>query len=166
MGSIKQFSATCRPSAVTKNLRRHNVDVSEGGRTRLIAKRTILGKICRFYTSGEHTVDDVRVTAEESHEALLLRYAHASLIIREPVGDKKVIWVDASKNPCEVWIHNMPSRKFLDLAMLAIKTGALGADLVIDGNPLPKMKDIIDEPVKHYDDRMRMLELSQVYVGM
>ena len=143
MGRIVNFEAHLKPSGLLRTMRKHNGDVSEGDKPKLIASRTILGKRCRFYNNGEHTVD-AEVTAEESHESILLRYTHASLLIQQPVGDKSVLWVDASKNPCDVWIHNMPAKQFLELAKVAIKTGAIGKDLVIDDNPIPVVKELIN----------------------
>jgi len=144
MGRIVNFEAKLKPGGLLRTMRKHNGDVSEGDTPRLMASRTILGKRCRFYHSGEHTVD-AEVTAEESHESILLRYTHASLLIQQPVGDKKVLWVDASHDPCEVWIHNMPVKQFLELSKVAIKTGAIGQDLVVDSNPIPVVKEFINE---------------------
>jgi hypothetical protein len=126
-------------------MRKHNTGVSEGDKPNLFATRTILGKKCRFYRSGEHTVDAEEVTAEESYESILLRYTHASLLIQQPVGDKAVLWVDARTDPCEVWIHNMRAREFLEVAKLALKTGAIPQGLVVDDNPIPVVKELINE---------------------
>ena len=144
MGRIVNFEAHLKPSGLLRTMRKHSGDVSEGDKPKLLAVRTIFGKSCRFYSNGEHTVD-AEVTAEESHESILLRYAHASLLIQQPVGDKKVLWVDTSCNPCDVWIHNMPAKQFLELSKVAIKTGAIGKDLIVDANPIPVIKELINE---------------------
>jgi hypothetical protein len=142
---IKQFHAHCRPSSLVRAMRKHSGDVSEGDRPSLIARRTILGRVCRFYTSGEHTVDFEDVSEEDSHNSILLRYAHASLIINEPVGDKRVLWVDATKNPCEVWIHSMPYALFLREAKLAAAAGVISREIINDDNPIPKVKEFITD---------------------
>lgn len=138
---IKLFSAHCRPSGILRAMRKHSGDLSEGDRPVLLATRKILGRTCRFYTSGEHTVDyDEGVTNDEMQDSVLLRFAHASIIAREPVGDKNVLWVDARRKRTEVWINGMQITDFLLRSQAAIRSGRIEPELVMDGNPIPKLK--------------------------
>ncbi len=115
---VISFSANPRPSALLKCLREHSGDVSAGSRPECLAVRTILGRTCRFYRNGEHTVEGL--PDHEAFDSELLKFAHASLLIDQPVGDKRVLWVDASKNPCEVWTYGMRAETYIARGMQAV----------------------------------------------
>ena len=69
-------------------------------------------------------VKGVPLDDEESHDSEILRFAHASILIASPVGDKAKCYVDASKNPVEIWIYGMPAEKYLAGAEQCIANGA------------------------------------------
>jgi hypothetical protein len=141
---IVNFNAHCRPSLTMRAMRKHGPDVSEGDKPKLIATRTMLGRKCRFYSSGEHTVDSDDVTPEEQHDSVLLRFAHASIIAQEPVGDKKVLWVDALAEPPEIWMAGMKVNEFLLKSRALLRAGKISPELVVDSNPIPSIKEILD----------------------
>ena len=137
---IIDLVATCRPSVLMKNHLRHQGDVSEGDKPKPIGTRTILGRKVRFYASGEHIVD-ADIDAEDMYESEILRFAHASLICGIPVGDKQTTWVDASVDPCDVWMFGHRVADMIKGATKRVQNGTLDLSLVVDGNPIRKIKE-------------------------
>jgi len=101
------LTANCKPSSFIKRMQKHRGDVSEGTQPKIIAQRRILNKIVTFYHNGLRIIEGVDLNEQEVHESEVLRFAHASLLISAPVGDKQACYVDATKNPVEVWVYGM-----------------------------------------------------------
>lgn len=131
----KKFTALLRPSNMAKKLRQHQGDVSTGSKAKILATRSILGKVVTFYENGEHKVRQKGITDEEQFNSEILRFAHASLLIAGPVGSKERIWIDATKNPVEIWLYNMPAEQFVKLADQKIKSGQVSRDFFVDQHP-------------------------------
>jgi len=104
-----------RPSALFKRLMKHRGEISEGDRYKIIATRTILGRKVDFYRNQLRVVHGTNLTEEESYNSELLRFAHASILINGPVGDKKICWIDATQEPVELWLYNRKMNKASDL---------------------------------------------------
>ena len=132
---IVNFSGTCRPSKMLKRLQAHQGDVSEGSHREILATRTILGKKVTFYRDGDHRVHSRRVSDEESYHSEILRFAHASLLINQPVGDKRRCYVDATRNPCEVWVCGLRAEDLVKQAESAIRSGTVSDEYVLDQHP-------------------------------
>ena len=116
MGRELLASATVRPSGLLKRMRKHTGDVSEGNRVELEARRSILGMEVEFYRDGTRRfVNATNLNEEEMYNSEILRFAHASILINGPVGDKKLCWVDATKNPVELWLYNKHMKRASDL---------------------------------------------------
>ena len=124
---IVRLSANLKPVG---GMRIGNGNISD--KRQLIAKRTILGTRCEFFSNGEHTCDR-RLCDQEQHDSQLLKFAHASIIAGEPVGDKNRLWVDATKNPVEVWIYGSSAE--------VIRARAREADVsIVDMDPLQSIR--------------------------
>lgn len=121
----------------------HGKHLSEGDRPKLIATRMILNREVRFYSNGEH-IADCEVPIDEQFNAEMLRFAHASLLVRQPVGDKAVLWVDATKDPCEVWVHGMTLEQFVQAIRFQIDTRAIDPEMIVDGDPIHAIKRNLD----------------------
>ena len=133
---IKSFSAILRPSGMLKRMLRHQGNLSTGSKAIKFCSREILGKFIRFYENGEHFIlGKTDVTEEEQFNSEILRFAHASLLVSGPVGDKQRLWVDATKNPVEVWLYGMPAKKFVREAKKAIDGGKLSVDFFVEQHP-------------------------------
>ncbi len=112
------------PTKLHRRMHAHKGDVSEGTNFKLLAEKNILGQRVLFYTNGLRQVKGIPLNDEEAHDSEILRFAHASLLISSPVGDKKKCYVDASKNPVEVWIYGMSAEKYIKGAEQCIANGA------------------------------------------
>lgn len=132
MGRIIQFTANCKPSALMKNMLKHRGDVSEGTQFRILAKRKILKRNVTFYHNGLRFIEGTDLNEQEMHESEILRLAHASILINAPVGDKKLCYVDATKNPVEVWIYGMTMREFLVTSKHLVETQQLGLEFLLE----------------------------------
>lgn len=110
--------ATLKPGRFIKDNLKHK-NVSEGDKRFEIASRYILGKLVKFYNDGYREIIGVELDEQEIHDSQILRFAHASLLINEPVGDKKLCWVDARTNPVNVWIYNKEIKSISDLMEIA-----------------------------------------------
>lgn len=119
---------------------RTRVDTSSD-RRELLARRTIIGRVCEFFVNGEHVVD-AAITPEEEFNSEILRYAHVSLLTGQPEGNKATLLVDATKEPVEVWTYGMRLEEFLRRAVDLIEQGTIDPSLVMDGDPIPKMRTI------------------------
>ena len=131
MGTV-QLSATLQPRASLRVGR----DQSETTRAELIATRWILGKHVRFFSNGEHVVSGVRMSSEQMQESEVLRFAHASLLIQRPIGEKSVLWVDATLDPVAVWIHGKRAEDFIGLAV-----HVCDPRLIMDANSLHEVRN-------------------------
>lgn len=144
MANFKYFTAHLRPSLFTKRMMKHKGDVSEGSQDKLIAKRRIVGTLVNFYHNGRREVRGVNLSEEEIHNSEILRLAHASLLLGEPVGDKKACYVDATKNPVEVWIYSMTVEEFLKTSKSCIIGGKLEQDFLLN-EPIKKTLELSNE---------------------
>jgi len=122
-----------------RNHLKHQGDVSESDKVKLIGVRTILGRRVEFYENGEHVVD-TDIDLQEMFDSEILRFAHASLICKIPVGDKKTTWVDASKDPCDVWMFGKPVADMIRGAIKQVQNGTLDLRSIVDGNPMPQIR--------------------------
>ena len=125
------FSATVRPSKMFKSMLKHKGDVSEGSKCKILAKRTILGHEVIFYENGLRETD-TELTDEEEFNSEILRLAHASILINDAVGDKTKCYVDARKNPVEVFIYGYPADRYIKRAKNLVKDGHVEADSILD----------------------------------
>lgn len=107
--------AHCRPTALMRRMLKHRGDVSEGSADRLLATRIILGRRVDFYRNGRRELHGSKLTDTEMHDSELLRFAHASLLDGTGVGDKLFCWVDATKNPVEVWLFGKQINRVRDV---------------------------------------------------
>jgi len=137
------LSGTLKPSTFLKRMSAHR-DVSEGSGRRLIAERKILGFNTRFYSDGTRAVQRLDLTETEQFDSQVLRFAHASIIINEPVGDKNACWVDATKNPVEIILFNKPIKSFLKDTKQLVSSGKCDPDFVLD-SPLGKISELSHE---------------------
>ena len=143
MANIKQLIAHMRPSLMMKRLRKHQGDVSESSKANILATCRILGKKITFYTDGTHIIQGkIDVTEEEMFKSHILRYAHASLLIGEPVGDKRKIYVDATVEPIRVWLYGVTAQTFIKRTKAAIQNGQITVDSVLDQHPEKSEKEI------------------------
>ena len=115
---------------------KHSGDVGIADKAQLLARRTILGRIVRFYTNGEHIVEHEGLTDDEQFESEILRFAHASLLINAGVGDKKIMYVNAVVNPCAVWIYGRRAETFINEAK-----AKLSGEVIVDSNPVQLMRN-------------------------
>ena len=137
--SVK-LSGTCRPTKLMRRLQEHRGDVSSSDMCRLIAKRNLLGQTVRFYTSGEHVIEGSTLPLADQYDSELLKFAHASLLVNGPVGDKRKLWVDATTDPCQVWIEGHSVVDFLRRARRRVMDGTISvAELFESEDPLRKV---------------------------
>lgn len=108
-----ETSVVMRPTPLLKRMREHTGDVSENSKTELLCERRILGRLVKFYTNGLREVEGL--DEQESYDSEILRFAHASILIQQGVGDKRLCYVDATKDPIELWLHGKRIRKVKDL---------------------------------------------------
>lgn len=132
MASYIHLTAKCQPSQLMRSMLRHTGDISEGTRGKIIAKRWILKKVVTFYHNGLRVITGTDLSEQEAHESEILRFAHASILIRAPVGDKKLCYVDATKNPVEVWVYGMPIEEFLATSRRLVETQQLGIEFLLE----------------------------------
>lgn len=111
------------PTRLHKRMHAHKGDVSEGTTHKFLASRTILGQDVSFYSDGTRKLNGLPITDEEVHNSEILRLTHASILVSSPVGDKKKCYVDASRNPVEVWIYNVKAEEYIACAKQAVKNG-------------------------------------------
>ena len=133
MGRIVNFEAKLTATNLMRAMQRHQ-DVSEGSQSKLFAVRTLLGRTVRFYTSGEHLTDafEGTLTELEQYESQIMRFAHASLLSGQVEGDKRMLAVDATCDPCKVWTMGMPWEEFIRKAQLAKLAGLLTNEIIVD----------------------------------
>ena len=143
MGNVLQLTANCRPSNLIKRMREHSGDVSEGTQSKVIARRLILNKLVTFYHNGLRTIKGVDLGEQEVHGSEILRLAHASLLVGIPVGDKQACYVDATKNPVEVWVYGMRVEEFVKTSRRLVETQQLGLEFLLD-NPLKQTVEKTD----------------------
>jgi len=105
--------------------------------TYVIATRSILGKDVTFLSNGEHVVDGVGMSPEEMQHSELLRFAHASVLISQPVGNKDILWVDASRQNVEVWVYGRRVDRFIKEAKSVVDPR-----IVMDGSLIEVRKAI------------------------
>ena len=135
-----------KPTGLASRMRKHNGDaLSESDRAQPFAKRTVLGKRVKFYTTGEHVVSRTDLSDDEQYNSELMRFCHASLLTGQPVGDKKVLWVDASTNPVQVWLFGQTAEDFCNTTKDAIRMGSVASDLVVDGDPILTIRSLDHE---------------------
>lgn len=144
MGEFKYFTATLHPTLFTKRMLKHRGDVSEGSQDKLMARRTIVGRKVKFYHNGRREVKGTGLNEEDIHNSEILRLAHASLLLGEPVGDKRACYVDATKNPVEVWIYRMTVEEFLKTSKSCIIGGKLEQDFLLN-EPIRKTMELSNE---------------------
>lgn len=131
MGKV-HLIAECKPSTLMQNMLRHSGDVSEGTQWKIIAQCQILKKRVTFYHNGLRVIDGVDLDEQEMHESEILRLAHASLLVGAGVGDKKLCYVDATKNPVEVWIYGMLAEEFIKTSQQLVETQQLGLEFLLE----------------------------------
>lgn len=132
MKKILFVANNMRPSTMLKRMRAHVGDVSEGSKSKVMAKRTILGKKVTFYENGLRIVEDKDLTEDDEYASEVLRLAHASLLINDAVGDKRQCWVDARYEPVKVVIYNMTAEKFIKKATQLMRDGEIDPDFVLN----------------------------------
>jgi hypothetical protein len=136
VADIKQFVAHMKPSLMMKRMCAHQGNLSEGDKAQILAERVVLGKRVTFLKDGNHYINGkIDLTEEEMFNSELLRFAHASILINQEVGDKKKLWVDASVNPVIVWLYGVPIEKFVHQAKLAINQGHIEPGFILDQHP-------------------------------
>lgn len=116
----------------------HSGDVSEGTKCKVLAERVILNKKVTFYTNGLRKIEGVNLNDEDKYNSEILRFAQASILIGEPVGDKRKCYVDATKNPVEVWVHNLPLEEFLTKSKHLVETQQMDIGFLLE-EPLSKV---------------------------
>ena len=136
----KLFKAHCVPSAYLKRIMQHNKTVDEGNKSKVIAIRNILGKKVTFYQNGLRFIEGVDIDDEEQFNSQILKFAHASILINGPVGDKKGCYVDATKNPVEVWVYENKLEDFIKKYSTLIRLGSVDTDFLL-GEPLKRTVD-------------------------
>jgi hypothetical protein len=127
----KLFTAKLIPSAYLKRIFRHNSEVSEGSKSKVIARRKLLGRVVTFYQNGLRLIDGINITEQEQFDSQILKFAHASILIEGPVGDKKACYVDATKNPIEVWVYEQRIEDFIKKYMTLTRTGNVDVDFLL-----------------------------------
>lgn len=141
--AIIQLSGHCKPSSLMKVMRKHAGSMSQGDQANLIATRTIAGRKIHFFRTGEHRIEGDQITEQEAYDSEVLRFAHASLITGTPVGDKALCYVDATRDPCDVWVFGMELDEFIKQSKAAILDGrcTIAIDEALETNPLQRLKD-------------------------
>lgn len=146
MGRIVDLSAHCKPTAFYRRVNEHNKDDhSCGSRGTLIAIRRLLKREVRFYNNGERVIVGGDLNEQELHDSEILKFSHASILINQPVGDKKVLWVDATINPVDVWIYGEPWQNFLKRSKDAIINGIIDPEFAIEENPVKEIRSFYYE---------------------
>ena len=143
MDKIIQLTATCKPSTLMRNMSAHCGDVSEGTKSKILAQRRILNKLVTFYHNGLRVIENVGLNEQEIHESEILRLAHASLLIGTPVGDKRACYVDAIKNPVEIWVYGIRVEEFIKTSQRLIETQQLGLEFLLE-EPIRKTMEKTD----------------------
>ncbi len=141
MGKIIQLTAECKPTALIKNMFKHSGDISAGTYNKIIAVRQILNRRVIFYHNGLRIIEGTDLSEQEMHDSEILRLAHASVLIEAPVGDKRCCYVDATKNPVEIWIYGMPIEQFLATSQQLVETQQLGIGFLLE-EPIRKTVEL------------------------
>lgn len=111
---------------------KHTGDVSEGTKFRVLAVRQILRRKVTFYVNGLRFIEGTDLNEEEMHNSEILRLAHASLLVEAGVGDKRYCYVDATKNPVEVWVYGMLVEDFIRTSQRLVETQELGLEFLLE----------------------------------
>ena len=127
--AIVDFRAIARPSALMRKM--VHVQTSESSKARLLAHLVLFKRSVRFYEDGTRRMDGL--TEDESQESEILRYIHASLIARRPVGDRSLLYVDAMKSPIEIIAYGRSLDVFAQDCLNLIRSGEMAADRLRDG---------------------------------
>lgn len=130
--SIIRLKANIKPSTLFEVMNQHRGDVSEGTDGKELARRIMLGRKVKFFHDGRHIVESENITEEEEYNSELLKLAHASLLVGGPVGDKRYVYVDATKNPVEVWLYNQPAEQFINASVAVIQDGTIPEEFIKD----------------------------------
>lgn len=138
MGKFIQLTANCKPSTLMRKMLKYKGDVSEGTQYKIVARRKILKRDVVFYANGLRFIEGTDLNEQEMYDSEILRLAHASLLINAPVGDKKLCYVDATKNPVEVWIYSMPIKEFIKTSRRLIETQQLDLEFLLE-EPIRKI---------------------------
>jgi hypothetical protein len=136
--------AHCRPSLLMKRMVEHKCDVSEGTKYKSIAKRQLLGRQITFYSNGLRVIEGLDLTEQEQHDSEILRLTHASILIGEPVGDKRMCWVDATKDPVEIWVYGMELKDFIKRSKVLVENNLLSVDFLLE-EPLKRTSELKNE---------------------
>lgn len=126
------LTANCKPSRLMRKMLKHTGDVSEGTQAKVVARRQILDRQVTFYHNGLRVVEGIGLDEQEIHESEILRLAHASLLIGHSVGDKKICYVDATKNPVEVWICGLLADDFIAKSKYLVETQQLSLEFLLE----------------------------------
>jgi len=111
--TIIEGKVVMQPTPLLKRMREHVGDVSVTSKTRLMCERMILGRRVKFYENGLREIQGL--DEQESYDSEILRFTHASILINQPVGDKRLCYVDATKDPVELWLYGKQIKKASDL---------------------------------------------------
>jgi hypothetical protein len=133
-----------KPSAMLKSMWEHKGDVSEGSKTKVMAQRMILGKKVTFYENGLRLVEDKNITEDDEFNSEILRLTHASLLIGQPVGDKRQCWIDASTDPVTIIIYGIKAENFIKRATHLMRHGVIDPDFVLNTH-LRQTEELKDE---------------------
>ena len=139
---IVQLAANMKPALLMRRMLKHQGDVSEMDKRKPLAIRTMLGRKVWFYSNGEHVAEGVPLTDEEFYNSEVLRFAHASLLVGEAVGDKRKCYVDATTNPVEIWVYGVKAEEFAKRGAKEVARGTMAADELFETNPLPKLEGV------------------------
>jgi hypothetical protein len=118
MSRILTATAKLKPSKFIKDDMCHR-DVSEGSKNFVVATRYIMGYLVKFYNDGMRKIVGLDLDEQELHDSQILRFAHASLLVNQPIGDKNLCYVDSSTDPVTVWIYNKNIKTTSDLKEIA-----------------------------------------------
>jgi hypothetical protein len=132
MSKLVNLTAVCKPTVLIRNMLRHNKDISEGTKYKIIAKRQILKKNVTFYSNGLRVIEGTDLNEQEMYDSEILRLAHASILVEKPVGDKRACYVDATKNPVEIWIYGMTIGRFLKSSQRLVETQQLQLEFLLE----------------------------------
>jgi len=137
------LSGAVRPSCMVKQVNCHKAgDQSESDRGELLAERMILGHVCRFMKNGDHFIVGMNITDQDHFNSQILRFAHASILCNVPVGHEKLLLVDMTVEPCRIIMFGKPIAEVLANAKIAVQSGLISIDLVVDGEPMAKIKEL------------------------
>lgn len=160
MKKVLLFPNTLRPSTMLKRMRAHIGDVSEGSKVKIMVKRIILGKKVTFYENGLRIVHDKDLNEDDEYNSEILRLTHASLLIGQPVGDKRQCWVDASTNPVSVVIYNMPAKTFIKKATQLMRNGDVDPDFVFNSHLRQTEESTDERDVRLFGRRINQTHFS------